>query len=309
MSLTNTGIYVVNEVPAPLQCTFIIMGIARSGTTMAAKVLQALGVDMGADGSVVLENTAMANLLEKDRDDKALAALVAERNAAFDRWGWKRPEAFRYHKRFLNGLRNPRLIILYRDPLAIALREHLSMNDEVLPKIHHALQRYQAITEFVAITKFPVLMVSYEKAVGEPREFAKSLGQFAGAQMTDSLLDKAAAEITLNDATYLEATTRKRSPLRGVVEKITRRRIKGWAAYPSQAAIPTIVCSVNGREVGRATADEERPDLSSRLGKLNVGFTIEIDPPLAPEDLSSVVCTDLKQKSALRVRSLNLVKE
>lgn len=73
----------------------------------------------------------------------------------------------------------------------------------------------------------------------------------------------------------------------GYVESITRRGARGWAWSPSSPGIAVQVeATLEGRVIGRATADRMRPDLLSRsLGTGLYGFAMSFDEQLTGDQV------------------------
>ncbi len=128
--LINKGIYILTPSQDVEEKTVIVLGIARSGTTVVAKILQSLGIYMGDKVSAVMEDIELFTCLEQNNIEKA-KEIIQNRNLQYKIWGWKRPEAFLYYNLWKELFRNPHIIIIFRDPLAVSLRNFLSVNLEV----------------------------------------------------------------------------------------------------------------------------------------------------------------------------------
>lgn len=276
--LKNTGVVAINKTPQPgLSRTVVILGIPRSGTTMAAKVLVELGVYMGEQQeSSVVEDTEIARLLEKNRDEIRLKELIAERDEKHPVWGWKRPEAFRYINRFQHLITRPHFIFLFRDPLAIALRENLSMETDLFQNMQRAQNRYNNIIKFVSSTEYPCLLVSYEKALLKQGDFVRSVAQFLDLEVDKARVKKARKAIVLDDEQYLQSTRKKKKRIRGVLDGIQRGKLCGWAYYTGQDSPVEVSVEVNGEPVGQGVANHFRKGLEQK-GIGNGRHAFELD--------------------------------
>jgi hypothetical protein len=121
-----------------------------------------------------------------------IRALVAKRNAAHKVWGWKDPHSRTYIEELLPSLRNPHVILIFRDNHAVAQRIHFRTQREHLSTIMEYLQHMQGLVEFVRSRSFPLMLVSYERAVRMSEEFAKELDDFIGAGASEEALRKVA---------------------------------------------------------------------------------------------------------------------
>lgn len=304
MSLVNQGVFCINRAgESPAQKTIVVFGVPRSGTTMVSKLLSEIGVDMGNSDNVVAEDTELANMLEKDFSESKLKAYIEDRNAKSEIWGWKRPEAFRYRNRFVHQLKNPHFVFMFRDPLAIALREHISMNEPVLPRMKQTMKRYEAILKFAESCGQPCLLVSYEKAIQAPEELIDQLADFTGTNPSGKDISKAVSLVNPNDQSYLTSTTKSRQRLRGVVEKLTTNTIEGWAAYAKGTEIPILDCITDDDVILTIKPKIDRPDLEERLlGNTIVGFKAEFPLTLGSGQINRLKVVDKKLGSMLRMK-------
>src|SRR5262245_61820264 len=101
--------------------TLLVTGLARSGTSMLAAVLQAAGIWLGDHVYEPINEDAEITQMLQARDLTRLDALIERQNAAVPIWGFKMPDLhhFLQHDE-LERFRNPHLLIIYRDPVAVA---------------------------------------------------------------------------------------------------------------------------------------------------------------------------------------------
>lgn len=202
--LINYGVYIQNSTKNTPEKTLVILGMARSGTSMAARVLEGLGVFIGhKKDQAVFEDVEIAQALENNKTEE-FKRLVNLRNAQHALWGWKRPGSLHQIETILKYTRNPHFIIIYRDLLSVALRNKISMNADLHQSLKNALETYEKINQFVASTQAPVMLVSYEKAITKKRKFVKSLALFAGIKADPKLIAHCAKLIETDRSTYLE---------------------------------------------------------------------------------------------------------
>jgi len=150
---------------------------------MVAGVAQRCGLFIGAD---LLGNLEDKNFVNQNLQH--MTAVVAERNAAMKIWGWKYPRATDYLDELLPKLRNPRLIVVWRDLLAASARriargESLSQSLAMTSRIQ---QKNLRLTQQVTC---PVLHVSYEKAIRSPIPFAEAMAAFVGGALPSDLAE------------------------------------------------------------------------------------------------------------------------
>jgi hypothetical protein len=202
--LINPGVVCLNQQDhAIAQKTIIVVGIPRSGTSMVASAMECLGVFMGQYiDKAVFEDIAIAHALESG-DVAKLQSLIENRNRSHNVWGFKRPAAFNIMESFVHYFRNPCFIITYRDPLAIAKRNEISMHMEFPNALLAASRQQIALTQFALKLKQPAMLVSYEKALLDPNGFVKNLAEFCNIDADASLIHAASKTVVNGPELYL----------------------------------------------------------------------------------------------------------
>lgn len=207
--LQNSGIGVLNDAPIDKHATIIIVGVPRSGTTMVAKTLGALGVYLGADlNEPIQEDLLLAKAIE---DSPADIALVVEAyNSAHDVWAFKRPTA--YQALDASWFRNPRFIIPFRDPVAIAKREEISMAFDFRDQLRRAAEWSGDLADFALLQTAPLMLVSYEKALLQPDRFVDELVRFCGVETDEPTRRAASMVVKPSPADYIKGSQMRLSP-------------------------------------------------------------------------------------------------
>ena len=201
-NLRNDGVVILGDDDRPASRTIIIVGLPRSGTSMPAKALYDLGVWMGDRiDQAVFEDVRIAEALEKKTED--LCGIIEDYNNRFDIWGFKRPLAFEILKNHINKFRNPRILVMFRDPLAISKRNSISVDAPIEISLQNAAEKIVALTNFSLSIDTPRMLVSYEKAIFKPEKFIEKLVQFVGCEPTPEEVKKAVSNVQNSPHTYL----------------------------------------------------------------------------------------------------------
>jgi hypothetical protein len=339
-ALLNHGIVLINDPDrAAEERTIVVLGTARSGTSLAAGVLSHLGVFMGDNARApVFEDTRLAHHFEeafaapntsKSRTEKTSAgnsgnkpesrsenkseyrsehkkkqALDAARATVSEYnnhsvWGWKRPSSINYLQELHRELRNPVYVVSFKDPLAIANRNLVSMGTPLLPNMQQVLKEYTQLLEFLTTTQPPACLYSYDKAMQNQEMFVDMLSTLATTAASDEQVQKALDFMTRDSEAYLLASTVK--GVRGHLDLVEPERVTGWAlqgeeqrkgqgAGQGKGAAETKVeveILVNDVVTARIRADRYRNDLK-QSGVCKDGlaaFDIAISPPLKSGDV------------------------
>jgi hypothetical protein len=195
---------------------------------MVAKVLEQLGVFMGQiRDHAVFEDVQIAEILEGNFRKQELHTFIEERNCEYDIWGFKRPGALNYISKYSSQFRNIHFIIPFRDILAIAQRNKLSMKMDFMKSLRSANKQYINVIDLVTTTQNPCLLFSYEKSLTKKREFVNSLIEFLEIEPSDELIEKAISSIEVDCNNYLLS-----SRVKGVDDNfnvVRKQTMFGWA--------------------------------------------------------------------------------
>ncbi len=168
--------------PVPAQRTLVVMGSYRGGTSMVAGILRLLGAFMGYN----LGRTNNEDLdFQEERDFSPLEAHIRRRNAELEVWGWKFPGSLGYIEAVMPLLRNPQFLVICRDPVAIAQREHMLKNYTFGEALRLATLHQFKLLTFSYRTPHPVFLISYERSLRGKGGFVKDLAAFAQLPVTD----------------------------------------------------------------------------------------------------------------------------
>jgi hypothetical protein len=262
-ALENDGLLLINDAqPAPAERTLIVLGVARSGTTMVAGALHHLGIPMGMGErpNDVFEDVELAGAVEGDDPDR-LQALIARRNDAHAVWGWKRPSAITRMERLQRQFRNPEYLVVFRDVFAIANRNRISVRADIVANMEDTLRRYAELLSFLRTCTARALLISYEKAMLRPRTFVDALAAHVGVTQRP-LIRAARLFVRPNPPDYLVSSRTWGGY--GNLEALRADRVSGWAALRGEDKPARVHLWINGQFVATAVADLDRPDVRQR---------------------------------------------
>jgi len=285
--LINYGLVRINDSPGTGPATMVVVGIPRSGTSMVAAILKTLGVFMGtAIDNVVFEDRDIADALHPSKAQR-LSELIGIRNAEHDIWGFKRPEAYKQLAKLCSKLRNPKVIVTFRDILAISLRNNISMQIDPVDSLSTLAGEYQALASTIKALRVPCLLISYEKAVQFPDKTVAEIADFCGIDAKQSNLEDAVQLIENGHPQYVHGS---RLRYHGFVGKLTNGELRGWAKIHKQDDIRVDVeLELDGKIVQRTTADLYRRDLEQAgFGDGKYGFIFTIGDRVSGEAIVNV---------------------
>lgn len=183
--------------------TVVVSGLGRSGTSMLANMIAAGGISMGPIKNSIHEDIGISTLIEQGKKLK-LRREVWRRNGMWDVWGFKRPLIVRHHKLLDKTLRNPRYVIIFRDPFAVTSRNKLSLGFTIPQGLEIYRKQSQILEEFIRNSKSPMLLLSYEKVLGNPAAAVQTIRNFCG--ISEDQEANMLNEIRANDKEYRSHT-------------------------------------------------------------------------------------------------------
>ena len=282
MDFQNKGVISLNQSDRsahgmPEARTLIVTGVARSGTSMVARVLSGAGVFMGQNhDDVVFEDTDLRDLFtDAAVDPERLGTLLRDRDRAHPVWGFKRPHLHVQGPAAIELFRNPSVVVMVRDPVAIAERNAISEQLDVLHALSTATSDLQQMMQFVESLTCPVLLVSYEKALRQPSRFIARLIEFCGLSLTDAEQAALVALVEPDRPAYIESARRLYD---GYIDGIQDTMLVGWACQSGLGLLPvTVTVFRDEMPVTSGVADLYRGDLADLgIGDGHHGFAIDL---------------------------------
>ena len=279
--LRNLGIVRIGDNCRPgEQTTIVVVGVPRSGTSMIASVLKQFGVHLGDEiDTSVFEDRTIAKAVDSG-DMEAFRTIVEDYNASHRIWGFKRPKAFSHLDEILKVLRNPRIVVTMRDCVAIAVRNSKSVYHDEVGGIRRAAQATLAAIDALGDVTCPMLMVSYEKAITNPKTFARQLASFCGLAPSPEMIQDVVNVMKNGPELYLKNA---RLIYDGSYSA-EAGHLKGWIM--SNSVIPEIEIRSSGKVLKSFRPDlpAEPPEGADMSGGMRIaGFEIAADG--LPDDI------------------------
>ena len=277
---------------APQERTIIVSGVARSGTSMVARVLAQAGLDMGeVMDDVVFEDFELFELFSQG-SVQALPEAVRKRNQRNPAWGFKRPHIHVHGPEIIDFFRNPRVILTFRDPVAIAERNIISEQyDGAARSLNEAVLDLSEAMRFATALTCPTLLVSYEKAIQNPRRLVESLLSFCGLTAGPDLMEALLRTVEPSREVYRQQARRQ---YQGYVDGLEGDLLIGWAKQNSDLAPLELTLFVDDEPISHFVAGVFREDLArAGIGRGEHGFAVDLSShAIRPNSILAVKVRD-----------------
>jgi hypothetical protein len=314
-TLLNTGVIVASP-SAPragtdtTRRTFIVTGIARSGTSLVAAWLKEAGMFIGEFLHNVVNEDAQILELLRNRDTELLQALIRARNAAHAQWGFKIPNLHAYLTvAELSLFRNPHLIVIYRDPVAVGVRNALSEYYDALDSMVKTANAMYGLAQFAQRADCPVLLLSYEKALSMPDTVIDQLLEFCGMQLDDATRSRLLSNVQPNRAEYLVTAT---ASYEGKIDCMRHGQLHGWCRRSDRLEPVRLEVYADEKRIETLVANIFRDDLmAARKGNGCHAFVVDLARHgVDPEAVIRVRISDRLlelENSGLKLSALEMV--
>ena len=195
----TTPIIINARQDTPSERTLLLMGMDRGGTSAAAAVVDAIGVPMGTSRDGHFETLEFKLGLDDPSRWRAMQAKIAAFNTHHAKWGaqiWNNPAV---GGRIAAEVRNPHLLIVLRDVVAITERR-LSLPDETATApelLDWMLTETHQLLLHLTTLPLPTMLVSFERLRIQPVEVVPRIADFMGIELTRPLLQEAVDRVNL----------------------------------------------------------------------------------------------------------------
>lgn len=204
------------------QKTVVVLGAARSGTSVTAGILASLGVDMGPTGGPdrsnprgSFEDRDFADLHKeiferagggknywdppspesilalKDEFASKIQDLSRRKSKVKTVWGWKHPRTMLTAELFLPYLNDPHFVVVFRNPVGTA-GSSVKHTEKYRDRVHFLEALKLTNFYYGEILKFfekhptlPKIFVAFEDVVADPLREARKLAEFLGLEMSE----------------------------------------------------------------------------------------------------------------------------
>ncbi len=172
--------------------TVIVMGCGRGGTTAIAGIVDHLGIRMVEpkershkvnmeDGEIV--RFAIGKNLNPSQPRwpetyREISKVIERRNAAYTNWGWKDPAADLYLEAVIQHVRNPLVLLVFRNIFDVGLSNVAAGEVSFEMVIDQSIQRYLRCWQIAAKLGLPTLFVSYERAILKRQRCVEMVADF-----------------------------------------------------------------------------------------------------------------------------------
>lgn len=169
---------VVRDEPLAAARTILVFGPARSGTSMVAGILHDLGIPTNHK-TPTFEDHVLGRAADEN-DWERVQRIIRLRNRESDVWAWKRPRLGEYLETVQPWLRSPRLIVTFKNPMAIARRKVLSGDMLYLDALVVAATTLRHAAKLCSRYQLPLLLVNHDTAQGQHALCVEAIARFVG---------------------------------------------------------------------------------------------------------------------------------
>lgn len=283
MHKENSGLAILNSNCADIpHKTVIVLGVPRGGTSMVTGVLTKLGVFTGGE-TPFYENSKL-DICSDEKNKTKAKKIIAGFNHEYPVWGMKiMPKSWKFW--FNQGIfREPVYIVVFRDLLAIANRQVVSLDKSLLTEMFKAVRFNFFLLVFLVFNKRPALIISYEKAILFPESLVEGVSAFLGISNNAAGSEEAIKFIKPSPADYvMRSTTHCRLDIDahyfGYLDIVDSTQASGWVLSVLDNDPVKIELLVNGQYKQATTTSIIRKDVQEKDARFheNCGFVFNFE--------------------------------
>jgi len=260
--LNNTGIQFIGnqEKLKNDKKTFIVVGVARGGTSLIAGTLNHLGIFGGdASSAPVFEDMKLAMAFEKNHIVKA-GNIIKEYNEKHTTWYFKRPASINYNDKLDKMCRNPIYLFIFKDIFSVSNRNSISMKLNIIRGLKKAHDDYSKIIEFISQNNLTGFLFSYEKIMLNKNSFVDTLIEIIGIKnIREEQKISALNFIEPNPKAYLDASRITKS--KGQIGGVEETKVSGWGKYAYSHEPAEVELYINDKLIATTIAKDFRQHL------------------------------------------------
>jgi hypothetical protein len=147
--------------------TVLVFGCGRGGTSAVSGALRILGVDMPHAHPLKHEWSPVCYVGEQV-DRAATSRNIRSLNLKFRIWGWKAPKDVFCLNQYLSMLRNPHIIIVFRNILDVLKSSYKHEDIDFTASAIDVSNVYSELCHLINFTNLPVALINYEKLCANP---------------------------------------------------------------------------------------------------------------------------------------------
>lgn len=252
---------------------FIVVGVERGGTSIVARILQELGIEIpGTFHQPNYETVELAELFRRKKW-KQFKGLIKEYEENFDSFAWKLPDSNRQLNKVHRCFSNPAYIFVFRDIYATSARKADAGGYDLNESMWSVLLGYSRIVRFrkklnLASQHFSI---SYEKLLVEKEKTLEEIANFCGIELSETKINRLTRIIEPSPEQYRdwcdisrEQRVLGQNGFSGAIDELNESYICGWVACENSNAPLEISVFINQKEVAQGCCDGIRSDLIAR---------------------------------------------
>lgn len=171
--------------------TILVFGCGRGGTSAVAGVLRILGVFMPNAHPLKHESSPIS--YEGSRVNReATRRSIENFNLKYPIWGWKAPKDVFCLDQYIDMIRNPHIIIVFRNILDVIDSTCRHEKIDFVASAIEVADVYKELCKRLTFTCLPVALINYERMCNNPMETVSEIDRWVKADSTKDTLESAA---------------------------------------------------------------------------------------------------------------------
>lgn len=198
-----SSVHFLNKLSSSIsEKTVLVFGCGRGGTSAVAGVLRILGVNMPNAHPLKHEWSPIC-YEGKQVDREATRRTIESFDLQYPIWGWKAPKDVFCLDQYIAMLRNPHIVIVFRNILDILDSTRRNENIDFVASAIEIADVYNELCHRLTFTCLPVALINYEKICAVPMETISSIDCWLNLNSSKETLVSAANFTQFGRGKYL----------------------------------------------------------------------------------------------------------
>ena len=181
--------------------TVVIFGVGRGGTSAISGICRILGVMMPGAHPLKHEWSPFSYVGEEVEPTRT-RDNIRRLNDHYQMWGWKSPRDIFSFPRFEPMLRNPHVIIVFRNMLDVMSSSSKWDGIDFGSNAIDFGDAFKEICRFITLSRSPIALINYERLCADPAKVIQSIDNWLDANASADTLAAAARFITAGGRGY-----------------------------------------------------------------------------------------------------------
>jgi spore maturation protein CgeB len=192
----------LNRASSPtLERTILVFGCGRGGTSAMSGALRLMGVNMPNAHPLKHEWSPIC-FSEQQIDRETTQNNITIFDRQYPIWGWKAPKDVFYFDQYVSMLRNPHIVIVFRNIYDVINSSHKHEKLDFGATAIDISDVYRELCHLITFTCLPIALVHYDKMLQDPMGVLAKIDSWLNLRCSNDMLSAASKFTQVENGMY-----------------------------------------------------------------------------------------------------------